>query len=169
MFKFFTILFVVAAVVFAWILFRSQPAQAPQSVQQPPLTVTTPSTPETTVPSETPSSETQPSSDIPQESSVPPIVLEEPVSGATVTSPFVVKGTASTFEKVTVRILNKDGKELISESVNHFGTADKNAFRSFKVTLSYEFKNTREGFLEISIPDAAYEGMDSLKIPLKFE
>ena len=96
------------------------------------------------------------------------IVLDEPVEAASVTSPFVISGKAKASGKIFVRILNVAGKELISETANLLGP-DSEGYSKFRLTLIYEFANTRDGFVEIYTKDESGNTKDSKKVALKFQ
>lgn len=157
--KFLVVLLVLVLFAFGWVIFSNKSVDQSQ-ISQPQVIQPQP---------EVSSQQTQTSETVEEtvepQGSVDLVTLSEPASGATVTSPFIVKGTVVHVSgKATVRILNKDSKELISATANIIdGT--------FQLKMTYQFTNTKDGFLDVSVDGNQYpvEGSDSIRIPLKFE
>ena len=82
------------------------------------------------------------------------IVIEAPESGASVTSPVTVSGTASVFEgTVQIRIIGSDGEEIAST----FATATEGApgRGDFSKQVSFTVPEAQEGVIEAYEADAA--------------
>lgn len=86
------------------------------------------------------------------------------------TSPFVVMGEARVFENVVnIRVTNTKGDAFIQETA-YAKAPDVGQFGPFSINLSYKFKNTKEGFVEVyhkSPKDGSEE--DLIRIPVIFE
>lgn len=98
------------------------------------------------------------------------ILVDTPEQGDVLSSPFVVSGEARVFENVLiVQVTNQTGKALIKETVKAH-PADVGQFGPFKITLSYSFSQTKEGFVEV-YSESARDGskQNLVKIPVKFE
>lgn len=96
--------------------------------------------------------------------------VSSPTPDATVTSPFVVAGEARVFENiVNVRVTNLKGDVFIQETA-YAKAPDAGQFGPFSINLSYKFKNTKEGFVEVyhASPKDGSE-QDLVRIPVKFE
>ncbi len=85
-------------------------------------------------------------------------------------SPFIVEGEARVFEnKLTVRLSNSLGTALIDQPVTA-RAKNLGEFGLFKVNMHYQFKNTKEGFVEVfnhSAKDGSIENL--VQIPVKFK
>ena len=96
------------------------------------------------------------------------VVLPKP--NAKLTSPFTVAGEARVFENVVnVRVTNAKGEAFITETA-YAHAPDAGKFGAFSINLSYKFKNTKEGFVEVyhaSAKDGSDE--DLIRIPVSFE
>lgn len=96
--------------------------------------------------------------------------VSSPTPNATVTSPFVVAGEARVFENVVnVRVTNTKGESFINETA-YAKAGDAGQLGAFSINLSYKFKNTKEGFVEVyhkSPKDGSEQ--DLVRIPVKFE
>ena len=98
------------------------------------------------------------------------IRVTSPKPNETVTSPFVVVGEARVFENiVNVRVTNAAGEAFINETA-YAKAPDVGQFGPFSINLSYKFKNTKEGFVEV-YSKSAKDGSDEdlVRIPVKFE
>ena len=98
------------------------------------------------------------------------IRVSSPQPDAKLTSPFLVTGEARVFENMlSVRVTNKDGKAFINESV-YAKAKDVGEFGVFSINLSYAFRNTKEGFVEV-YSKSAKDGseQDLVRIPVIFE
>lgn len=97
------------------------------------------------------------------------IRVTSPKPGDVVTSPFIVSGEARVFEnQLTVRLSNSTGTALFDQPVTA-RAKDVGEFGPFKVNMHYQFKNTKEGFVEVfnySAKDGSIENL--VKIPVKF-
>jgi len=128
-----------------------------------------PSQPSSTANPEQPSSAKAPEGK-PEPTASENIRVSSPKSGETVASPFIVSGEARVFEnQLVVRITNSAGTALIDQPVTARAN-DVGEFGPFKVNMHYQFKNTKEGFVEVfnhSAKDGSVENL--VKIPVKFE
>ncbi len=152
------IIIVIAVVVFVgWQLAKPQTPEIPSNTPPPPSTSTPPEQGSLSEPA-TPSTGSE------------NIRVTSPKPGDTVTSPFIVSGEARVFEnQLTVRISNSAGTKLIDQPVTA-RAKDAGEFGPFKVNMHYQFKNTKDGFVEVfnhSAKDGSIENM--VKIPVKFE
>ncbi|MDO8582236.1 MAG: Gmad2 immunoglobulin-like domain-containing protein [bacterium] len=98
------------------------------------------------------------------------IRVTSPKSNDALTSPFVVVGEARVFENVVnVRVTNEKGEAVINETA-YAKASDAGQFGPFSVNLSYKFKNTKEGFVEV-YSKSAKDGseQDLVRIPVRFE
>lgn len=98
------------------------------------------------------------------------ILVDEPLPGATVSSPFTVSGEARVFEgTVLIQVTNINGEVLIDELATAHAP-DVGKFGSFKITLSFQFSSTKDGFVEVFSESARDGSRENLvKIPVKFE
>ncbi|MBI4281470.1 Gmad2 immunoglobulin-like domain-containing protein [Candidatus Uhrbacteria bacterium] len=98
------------------------------------------------------------------------IRVTSPKPDATLTSPFAVVGEARVFENVVnIRVTNAKGEAFINETA-YAKAPDAGQFGPFTINLSYKFKNTKEGFVEVyhaSPKDGSDQ--DLVRIPVKFE
>lgn len=98
------------------------------------------------------------------------IRVTSPKPNDTLTSPFVVVGEARVFENVVnVRVTNAKGEAFINETA-YAKAPEAGQFGPFSINLSYKFKNTKEGFVEVyhASPKDGSE-QDLIRIPVKFE
>lgn len=96
--------------------------------------------------------------------------VSSPTPNATLTSPFTVAGEARVFENVVnVRVTNAKGESFINETA-YAKAPDAGQFGSFSINLTYKFKNTKEGFVEVyhASPKDGSE-QDLVRIPVRFE
>lgn len=98
------------------------------------------------------------------------IRVTSPKPDAVLASPFAVSGEARVFENiVSVRVTNTNGDMLIEETA-YARSPDAGEWGPFTINLTYQFKNTRAGFVEVyhaSAKDGSEE--DLIRIPVKFE
>ncbi len=98
------------------------------------------------------------------------IRVTSPEANAVLHSPFLIAGEARVFENVVnVRVTNAKGEAFITERA-YAKAPDAGQFGPFSVNLSYKFKNTKEGFVEVyhaSPKDGSDQ--DLIRIPVKFE
>lgn len=75
------------------------------------------------------------------------ITIAEPASGSSVHSPLVITGTvkASAGDPITIQISSASGAVLISETAKLKNVDPKTGWGTYKITITYEFSNTREG------------------------
>lgn len=98
------------------------------------------------------------------------IRVTSPKPNDKLTSPFVVVGEARVFENVmNVRVTNTKGDAFINETA-YAKAPDVGQFGPFSINLSYKFKNTKEGFVEV-YSKSAKDGseQDLIRIPVIFE
>ncbi len=98
------------------------------------------------------------------------IRVTSPKPNDKLTSPFVVVGEARVFENVVnVRVTNTKGEAFINETA-YAKAPDAGQFGPFSINLSYKFKNTKEGFVEV-YSKSAKDGseQDLVRIPVIFE
>jgi len=98
------------------------------------------------------------------------IKITSPVPNAKLTSPFTVAGEARVFENVVnIRVTNAKGETMIQET-GYAKAPDAGQFGPFSVNISYQFKNTKEGFVEV-YHASAKDGSDQdlIRIPVTFE
>jgi hypothetical protein len=78
----------------------------------------------------------------------PPIVVDSPLSGATVTSPIEVTGTADVFEAtVSYRLLDEGGRRIAQGFTN--ATCGTGCRGSFEVSVDYQVDQDQNGTLEV--------------------
>lgn len=98
------------------------------------------------------------------------IRVTSPKPNETLMSPFLVVGEARVFENVVnIRVTNTKGDVFVQETA-YAKAPDAGQFGPFSVNLTYKFKNTKEGFVEVyhaSPKDGSDQ--DLIRIPVKFE
>lgn len=98
------------------------------------------------------------------------IRVTSPKPNDKLTSPFTVVGEARVFENVVnIRVTNAKGEAFITETA-YAHAPDAGQFGAFSINLSYKFKNTKEGFVEV-YHASAKDGSDQdlIRIPVMFE
>jgi germination protein M len=101
---------------------------------------------------------------------LPPIVVESPASGETVSSPFTVSGFANVFEaNVTLRLLDASGQELVHTFTT--ATCGTGCVGTFEKALSFAVDGAQAGVLVVADDDADGDGKPSheVRIPLRLE
>lgn len=102
------------------------------------------------------------------DSLLPPILVERPVPGATVSSPVTVSGTADVFEAtVTVRILDANGKEIARTfTTASCGTGCRG---TFSVDVTYRLSHGQSGTIQVldySAKDGSPENVQDVPVTL---
>lgn len=99
------------------------------------------------------------------------IIVEKPLPNSTITSPFEIIGQARVFEgTVLVRVKNQNGATVIPAQIAAAHAKNADEFGAFKITLSYQFYNTKEGVIEVFSQSAADGSeINMVVIPVKFE
>ena len=88
---------------------------------------------------------------------MPPILVESPAIGDTVSSPVKISGTANVFEaNVTARILDENGDELVSRFTT--ATCGTGCRGTFSVELPYQVAVQQPGTLVLQDDDADGDG-----------
>lgn len=98
------------------------------------------------------------------------IRVKAPALDAAVSSPFIVAGEARVFENVVhVRVTNAKGEAFINETA-YAKAKEPGEFGAFAINLTYKFKNTKEGFVEVystSAKDGSEENL--IRVPVTFQ
>jgi sporulation and spore germination protein/immunoglobulin-like protein involved in spore germination len=94
---------------------------------------------------------------------LPPILVTSNIFGATVSSPVKVSGTANVFEaNVTARILDENGKELVSRFTT--ATCGTGCRGDFSVELPYQVAVDQPGTLVLQDDDADGDGKPGFEV-----
>jgi hypothetical protein len=94
---------------------------------------------------------------------LPPILVESPSFGARVSSPFEVSGSANVFEaNVTVRLLDENGKELVSRFTT--ATCGTGCRGRFSIEVPYQVAVDQPGTLVAQDDDADGDGRPSFEV-----
>lgn len=172
--QFLTFLFIIAVLVFGYVLFGQE--------KVPPKEEKKSSVKEEVVKEEVTRQEVftgEPSSNtskFPQEKSVSAVSevsqfaldIQAPTVDMTVASPFLVQGRVKGGNSLVVRILHSSRKILIEEKINLKTASDSDGYRPFQMKLTYLFTNTKEGFLEFVLMDEKGEAKNTQEVALKF-
>ncbi len=96
------------------------------------------------------------------------INITEPEIGASLTSPFIVKGNVRISEStVGIRVLNKKEDILIDEVARVYPSSSDMGV--FQIKLYYKFISTKEGFVEVYTMSPSDEGGENVaRVPVKF-
>jgi germination protein M len=94
---------------------------------------------------------------------MPAILIESPRFGAVVHSPFEVKGSANVFEaNVTVRLLDRNGKELVSRFTT--ATCGTGCRGRYSIEIPYQAAVDQPGTLVAQDDDADGDGKPSFEV-----
>ncbi len=94
---------------------------------------------------------------------MPPILIESPRFGAVVHSPVEVKGSANVFEaNVTVRLLDQNGKELVSRFTT--ATCGTGCRGRYAIEIPYQVAVEQPGTLVAQDDDADGDGKPSFEV-----
>jgi germination protein M len=94
---------------------------------------------------------------------LPPILVESPSFGGRVTSPFEVSGSANVFEaNVTVRLLDENGKELVSRFTT--ATCGTGCRGRYSIEIPYQAAVEQPGTLVAQDDDADGDGKPSFEV-----
>jgi hypothetical protein len=97
------------------------------------------------------------------EDQLPPILVESPAIGDTVSSPVEVSGTANVFEaNVTAKLLDANGKELVSRFTT--ATCGTGCRGDFTVELPYQSAVEQKGTLVVHDDDADGDGKPGFEV-----
>jgi germination protein M len=94
---------------------------------------------------------------------MPPILVETPSFGGRVTTPFEVSGSANVFEaNVTVRLLDENGKELVSRFTT--ATCGTGCRGRFSIEIPYQSPVDQPGTLVAQDDDADGDGKPGFEV-----
>ena len=94
---------------------------------------------------------------------MPPIAVDTPAIGSEVSSPFEVSGSANVFEaNVTLRLLDRNGKELVSRFTT--ATCGTGCRGTFSIEIPYQSPVDQPGTLVAQDDDADGDGKPSFEV-----